>query len=103
MSSLPSDNISLKTWRLKGSEDWPIWKQEVSVILESQDLWDLTDTTTPCLSSSLEKCYRSPCWKISMEVHISTPRTTSIAVSTSLPISRVTVMNLAQHREEGIL
>jgi hypothetical protein len=41
MSSLLSDNISLKTWRLKGSEDWPIWKQEVSVILESQDLWDL--------------------------------------------------------------
>jgi hypothetical protein len=22
-----------------------MWKQEVSVILESQDLWDLTDTT----------------------------------------------------------
>jgi hypothetical protein len=45
MSSLLSDNISLKTWRLKGAEDWPMWKQEVSVILESQDLWDLTDTT----------------------------------------------------------
>jgi hypothetical protein len=43
MSSLLSDNFSLKTWRLKGSEDWPMWKQEVSVILESQDLWELTD------------------------------------------------------------
>ena len=43
MSSLLSDNISLKTWRLKGSEDWPMWKQEISVILESQDLWELTD------------------------------------------------------------
>ena len=44
MSSLLSDNISLKTWRLKGSEDWPMWKQEISVILESQDLWEPTDT-----------------------------------------------------------
>jgi hypothetical protein len=43
MSSLLSDNISLKTWRLKGSEDWLMWKQEISVILESQDLWELTD------------------------------------------------------------
>src|SRR5919112_4508696 len=45
MSSLLSDNVSLKTWRLKGPEDWPMWKQEVSVILESQDLWELTDAT----------------------------------------------------------
>src|SRR4051794_17647330 len=46
MSSLLSDNISLKTWRLKGPEDWPMWKQEISVILESQDLWELTDAAT---------------------------------------------------------
>jgi hypothetical protein len=45
MSSLLSDNVSLKTWRLKGAEDWPMWKREVSVILKSQDVWDLTDTT----------------------------------------------------------
>ena len=28
---------------VEGSEDWPMWKQEISVILESQDLWELTD------------------------------------------------------------
>jgi hypothetical protein len=44
MSSLLSDAISLRTWRLKGSEDWPMWKQEISVILESQGLWELTNT-----------------------------------------------------------
>src|SRR5437660_1584823 len=46
MSSLLPDNISLRTFRLKGSEDWPMWKQEISVILESQDLWELTDVAT---------------------------------------------------------
>src|SRR5436305_4381415 len=60
MSSLLPDNISLKTWRLKGSEDWPMWKQEISVILESLDLWDITDTpiTTTGLKDEELKAYK---------------------------------------------
>jgi hypothetical protein len=60
MSSLLSDNISLKIWRLKGSEDWPIWKQEMSVILKSQDLWDLIDAavSTTDLKDEKLKAYK---------------------------------------------
>jgi hypothetical protein len=60
MSSLLSDNISLKIWRLKGSEDWPIWKQEMSVILKSQDLWDLINAavSTTDLKDKKLKAYK---------------------------------------------
>jgi hypothetical protein len=42
-SFLIAEDKGIKTWRLQGSTDWPMWKQEMEMILEYLDLWSVVN------------------------------------------------------------
>lgn len=40
---LTEEAKSIKTWRLQGSTDWPMWKQEMEMILDYLGLWEVVN------------------------------------------------------------